>query len=186
MSPEERAAWLEQRTRYVTASEVAVLMGCSPYKTVREWALDKLFGEQEKDSKAMQRGRDREAPILARYAEHVGRPITANTALVVSEAAPWLAATPDGYDGKNTVEIKSVRLHARRSIHDVVSLYAYQVLCQIVCAGAEHGVLAVEYDQEKPLFIADFYSTDPRIGDMLEVTRRAWETVIRDGKMLGG
>lgn len=184
MSPEERAAWLEQRTRYVTASEVSILMGSNPYQTPREWSLNKLFGEIPKDSAAMQRGRDREAPILARYAEHVGRTIVANTALVVSEACPWLAATPDGYDGKNTVEIKSVRLHARRSIHDVTSLYAWQVLCQIVCAGAEHGVLAVEYDQAKPLFIADFYSTDPRIPDMLEVTKCAYERVIVKGEVL--
>ena len=94
----DEASWLEARRKGVTASEIAVLMGLSPYSSPYKLFHQKLgILAADDDNDTMERGRDLE-PVIARkfaaahpeiFIEGNGRELYAHS------SRAWQLATPD-------------------------------------------------------------------------------------------
>lgn len=113
-----REEWLEQRKQFITASDVAAVMGLDPNKS-RAKVLRLKTGQEEAKNidriPAVAAGRHLEAGILAWFAEDHADQYTSvsqnGQSLVVSPVLPCLAATPDGFAGddpQHLVEVKCV------------------------------------------------------------------------------
>jgi putative phage-type endonuclease len=75
--PGDRAAWLDARKGYVGGSEVAALLGLSPWKTPVDLFLDKSGrrADEQEPSEALRLGTELEDYAARRYAEETGRTV---------------------------------------------------------------------------------------------------------------
>ena len=94
--------WLEERTKYVSGSDIAALLGLSPWKSrealVAEFHTPKVW----KDTQNMWWGREMEGPNMAAYGKLTGLVVTPHAALYAR--GPIGATTdavilPDALDG---------------------------------------------------------------------------------------
>jgi putative phage-type endonuclease len=110
------AEWLERRREGVTASEIAVLMGLSPYSSPHALYHQKLgILPDGDDSDVMEKGRVLEPVIAEKFAALHPELMVAGTGreLFASEDRPWQLATPDrllcedmrlDFDGDRVIE----------------------------------------------------------------------------------
>lgn len=100
--------WHEFRKRHIGASDIASIMGVSPYKTCYELYLEKtsLFIDESAPSSAMMEGQKREPEIRQWFEQETG--IALMPQVIESVEFPWLSASLDGIslDGDVFVEIK--------------------------------------------------------------------------------
>lgn len=92
------AEWLEARKQGVTASEIAVVMGLSPYSSPYALWHQKLgLLPPQEDNPMMERGRLLEPYVVAKFAEMHPEFIVEGDGrqLYRHAAAPWQLATPD-------------------------------------------------------------------------------------------
>lgn len=90
----DRSTWLQERRKYLGASEVAAVCGLCPFGSpLTVWASKKGYGENI-DSDATELGRIFEAPLLALYAERTKSTLSHPGTLHRADF-PWMAATPD-------------------------------------------------------------------------------------------
>ena len=130
LSPERRA---EMRTS-VGGSDIAALVGESPWSTPRSVWLAKADLVEDVQSEALYWGSALEIAILNRYREGMPAGVTVrhNTQCVYHAEYPWARATPDGIaaDGDTFwgVEVKTCNAFASRSWDDgVPPWYVMQV-----------------------------------------------------------
>lgn len=72
----DERAWLEERRKHLTASEIMAIVGQHPFKTAYQLQQDKLGqGEPVQDNPAMRRGRQLEPVAAELYAEKTGRQV---------------------------------------------------------------------------------------------------------------
>lgn len=71
-TPEERAAWLAERRNFVTASDVAAVMGLSPHKSRKNVYKDKVYGSTNDIDRLpmVMAGKYNESGILAWHLAH--------------------------------------------------------------------------------------------------------------------
>lgn len=135
-------AWHEYRNRMGNASEVAALMGCSPWfpRTAHELWLIKTGRAQVERTFAMKRGLDLESRARS-YVEHALNEVFEPQ--VVSQER--LSASLDGlsFDGQWVLEIKCPLSGRASATWDYVAAngappehYWWQVQQQLYCAGA--------------------------------------------------
>lgn len=144
-----REEWLAERRNGIGASDIAAVLGISPWATPLELYLDKIGEAAEKeDEPQMRRGRRLEPLVLDFYAEETGRPVTRQQECVVG-AESWMRATLDGFDETAVapVEAKTVNAFAAQEFgeawtDDVPLHYAAQVHWQMMLTGAGVGYLA--------------------------------------------
>jgi len=120
-----RAEWLQERRKYLGASEVAAVCGLCPFGSpLTVWASKRGLLAAT-DSPALQMGRLFEAPLLAYYAAKNRRRLT-QPGLQVKD---WRCATPDAIaDGNRNVQVKVVGGRAAWKWDDGVPVY---VLAQV-------------------------------------------------------
>lgn len=108
----DRAAWLEWRRGGLGGSDVAALLGLSPWASPFDVWLSKIHGATTDDNAAMTRGRRLESAIGAWAAEELSADLLP-AAPMADPDRPWLRGTPDGYlmiDGaRYGLEIKTAR-----------------------------------------------------------------------------
>lgn len=109
----ERAEWLEQRKKYLTASDVAALCGLNSSKRPSEVINEKagLKAAEELDEYLLTQvpaGRHLEAGIATWFLEETPHSTAFGNGnnLLVSPVVPYLAATPDWVVDGQPVEIK--------------------------------------------------------------------------------
>lgn len=107
-----RDMWLAERRNGIGASEVAAIIGVSPYQGPLHVWLDKLGQLPPIDNAAMKWGRRFEDDILEEFVEgHPELTVTASPGLYVVADEPWRRFSPDaiaeGVDGPEYVEIKT-------------------------------------------------------------------------------
>ena len=110
MNHEEREKWLAERKTGIGASEVAGILGLSPWDNpVSIWARKKNLVPEKPDSLRFKVGRKMEGPIAELYAERAGVQLVKPVELFRHETHPLLG-TPDRLvAGKEVgVEIKTV------------------------------------------------------------------------------
>lgn len=77
MSATNRDQWLAERRKGIGGSDIAALLGMSPFKTPVDLWLDKTGrADPTPDNPAMRLGRELEPAVLARYAEQTGRGVS--------------------------------------------------------------------------------------------------------------
>lgn len=149
MNAPDRAAWLAQRRNGIGASDIAAVLGISPWKTPLQLYMDKR-GElpPQEDAPQLRRGRMLEPLVLDFYADETGHQVTRQQECVVG-AEPWMLATLDGFDAIDNapVEAKTVNAFSAQEFgehgSDEVPLhYSAQVHWQMMLTDASTGYLA--------------------------------------------
>lgn len=139
----EHKQWLEERKKYVTASDVPAVLGLNPYKKPIEVYQEKIgVVPPFRGNEHTERGKRME-PIILDFLEKSSPDwkITRNNLLMRSSAYPFLAATPDalGWEmnskGHFPIEVKCPKNPWR----EVPSYYRPQLWAQMIALGAEHG-----------------------------------------------
>jgi len=129
--------WHEARRKAIGASEVAAILGVSPFKSALElWGEKTGLLDSEPDEAALERmgwGTRLEPVILAAYAEQSGLVVTRHpqSEVLYHPRHPEvpLSATPDAFDGEGLVEAKNVSAWLKNDWLDQPPLH-YQIQCQ--------------------------------------------------------
>jgi predicted phage-related endonuclease len=182
------AAWHAARLKYIGASEVATVMGLSPYSSAAElFAEKKGLRPPRMNSALMDRGRWAESAVFQALADRRPEWIVQRAKVHVIDRERRLAATPDGFaqaadrDGIGLVQAKSVSLSYFRDhwllpesdgdlYGDVVIPPAYRVqtITERMLCCTDWAVLAVlitaEFDWHFRLFDID---PDPVLEDQI-------------------
>ena len=142
--------WLEWRKSKVTASEAAVIMGCSPYDTVYSlWQKKTGRKPPTPDNPAMRRGRELEEPIRQWYEEQVNEFFPPE--VVVNPLYNWCAASLDGIslDRKTILEIKTCNAQVFEEALDgkIPENHTWQGLHQLACVPQATCVEFIFYHQ---------------------------------------
>jgi len=105
--------WLEARRTYIGASEVAAVMGLSPYSTPRDVWMEKTGRSVERETNlAMRAGTFMEPFILAEYEMVTGRKGHKPDVIYRSNSAPWLAVNLDWLSDDGTIVADAKRSEA--------------------------------------------------------------------------
>ena len=133
--------WLEARRSLITATDLPVILGLSPWKCEQDLADEKLSGNGQESTLAMRVGLALEDLILAAYSEQTGNKARRVHGLWTSRATPWAAASPDATAAGRLVEAKFSGSRTRFSsgLPDDV---ACQVMWQLYVAETEYADVA--------------------------------------------
>jgi putative phage-type endonuclease len=114
--------WLEARRSLITATDLPVILGLSPYKCEADLADEKAGKAQEPPSLRMRAGLILEGLIAEAYTEQTGRKVLPAGNLVIHPDLEWAAATPDflaydgdGYGSDDTFRIVEAKRTSSRS-----------------------------------------------------------------------
>jgi putative phage-type endonuclease len=178
---DSRAAWLEQRRKVITGTDLAALFGVSRYKkSAMDVWLDKTGrAPADEDNGALRFGRRFERPILEEYAERHKVELTypGAHALIVSPKYDFIGATLDAQhvDDKTPVDAKNLGYRTAEfgpDGSDIVPLaYALQLTAQMIVTGAERSALAVLFNRYE--FNTFYVALDPLVVE--RVLERAQE-----------
>jgi len=150
MSHEQWIAW---RRKGIGSSDAASIMGQSPWRTPYQTWEDKVFGEQQIDNAAMQRGRTYEEAARRCYMRKTGLVVRPRN--MESPTHCWIKASFDGIteDGTRAVEIKVPGQADHRKAADNVITPKYVIQMQ-------HQFQVVQH-----LEVNDYFSYDPMEDD---------------------
>lgn len=87
--------WLEARRSLITATDIPVLLGLSPYKSEATLAREKAGAPASESTVRMRIGTALEPLILAEYEAATGRSCRRFRGLVMHPSIEWAAASPD-------------------------------------------------------------------------------------------
>lgn len=175
-------AWLAYRKTKIFASEVAAIMGKSPWATAEDIFFEKLgLGKERVVTAAMQHGIDNESTALAmlnRLEERNFVPL-----VVESVDYPWLGASLDGFYNdmepyREIAEIKCVS--TRKGLMDalegiVPEVYKIQIQAQLICSGADICLYTVYFEDKISVVRVE---PDPAMqAEIIEATKQFWERV---------
>ena len=99
---EGRDKWLEARKLGIGASDMPVILGLSPWRSILELHSEKVGtteADDLSDNEFIKWGNRLELPILQAYAEETGRPANPSGHLIRSIEHPWAQCTLDGITG---------------------------------------------------------------------------------------
>jgi len=88
-------AWIEARRSLITATDIGVLLGLSPYKCEADLADEKLGGPGQDESVAMRIGTAMQPLIGSEYTRATGRRLRTYRGLLRHPSIEWAAASPD-------------------------------------------------------------------------------------------
>jgi putative phage-type endonuclease len=112
MNAPTRAEFLQARQKYIGGSDVAAILGISPWKTATDLWLDKIKPPVERtgeaNAAAKRRGSRLEPYILDMIRDEHGLEIVARNERYVDEDVPYFAAEIDAETADENVEIKTV------------------------------------------------------------------------------
>lgn len=189
LSPE----WYEVRRSGVAASEVAAVVGLSPYQSRFDLWWEKRTGEQsETENRAMRRGRRYEALILEDFADEHLEFMVRPSVTVRNTERPWQLATPDGlaYDGEHEppwgvwedftpVAVIEAKTGQRRDwgepgTDDVPVEYRCQVLWQMDTLGLSVAYLPVRFGDQYEEYVVEYAEGE------VQILREAAEAFLAD------
>ncbi len=103
-----QAEWLEARRQGVSGTDISVLLGVNPYRSVDDLILDKLGIGKKFEGNAATRAGQRLEPFVANHWAKRNQKIIVNGAFTKSEENPYFVGTPDFLVGDgNGLEIKT-------------------------------------------------------------------------------
>lgn len=166
--------WLEWRKSKVTATDVAAVVGVSPWKTPFQVYLDKIgMAPETYVNDDMKRGKDLEGEARDIINDKLG--LSFKPLCVENGKYPWLGASLDGYyfgsEGSIICEIKCPKI--RDSLVNIPESYMYQVQCQLLLSGSESCIFAV-YEKGKEPLIHTIRPMQSLINRIVEDTCNFW------------
>lgn len=142
---ELKAKFHADRAKSVGASEIAVILGISPFKTKYQLYLEKTGKVRPQDLSnnfAVQKGVIWEPVARAMFEEQTGMKFEPNRTTKSSET-PWLSCLNDGYSSeyRAVLEIKcgGKALHEGAARGEIPDYYFCQVQYELLCANALIG-----------------------------------------------
>lgn len=182
LATSDRAAWLQQRRAGIGGSDVAAILGMSPWRTPLEVYLDKR-GEAapDFDNESMIWGRALEPVIRQQYAERTGREVAVPASILVHPKHEFMLANLDGVtDDDRVLEVKTARSGqdwGEPGSAEIPEVYALQVQHYLAVTGfvvADVAVLIGGSD-----FRIYEVPADPELqGLMIEAEATFWQRVI--------
>lgn len=137
-----RKEWLKLRRSGIGGSDISVIMGVNPYRTIEQLVSDKLHGTESQETEPMQIGRDMENTIARMFKKrmpelHIYNPHVLWRKNEIFLASPdRFATTPQGQD--LIIEIKNTAYFdkTRRS------MAAYQIMWYMFVCNCRGGYIA--------------------------------------------
>lgn len=142
------AEWLEARSKCITATDIAAILGLHPYKSPADVWMDKTGqGRTVEVNQSMRCGSHLEPAIADWWSQEHGRPVT-RAAFVLHPEEPIFGASPDFLVGDDAVlETKWCGPNAAKGFgdgaDDVPAHYLLQVQWQLFVTGRRRGYLCV-------------------------------------------
>ncbi len=157
----DEAEWLENRRAGIGASDVAGIVGLSPYASPFSVWADKVHATERKPSFGMELGKRLEGLILESFEQETGLFVGGRQLHIAHNQFEWAQATLDGlaYESVPWVELETFKRSAglREALgvveaktdgsfgrwREIPDHYQIQVQWQMVVSGLQNGWLAV-------------------------------------------
>lgn len=174
--------WLEERRKGVGGSDVAAIMGLSPWKTAYQVYQEKR--KEVKDWQGNERtdwGKRMEPAIRQWYSDQTGRPVRVPDKIITHSKYPFMLASLDGFtDDRRVVEIKTARSAkgwGEPGTDEIPDYYRVQVEHYMVVTGFEVADVPVSIAGGSP----ELYEvpSDRELQEMIiEACAAFWKRVI--------
>jgi len=173
--------WLEERRKGVGGSDVAAIMGLSPWKTAYQ-----VYQEKRKEVKDWQGnpstdwGKRMEPAIRQWYSDQTGRAVRVPDKIITHSKYPFMLASLDGFtDDGRVVEIKTARSGkdwGEPGTNQIPDYYAVQVHHYMTITGFQVADIPVSIAGSSPsLYVVE---ADKEISEMIiEACAKFWERV---------
>ena len=143
-----RTDWLEKRRQGIGASDIAAVMGLSPWSTPLQVWVSKTVDDvpEVEQSEDMKWGLRMESAILDEFEQRHGQPATDRGTLWRNTDRPWMLATPDGMTYTNTDDGWLAVVDAKKTDSwswddGIPQQYLIQVQWQMAVTGAPQAYL---------------------------------------------
>lgn len=175
---QDTTEWLEFRKKHIGASDVAAILGVSPYRTAQQLFDEKLGNiPAQKENIYMRRGKELEEEARCSFEELTG--LVVFPRVIVSTEYPWLLASLDGMDieGENIVEIKcpGCKDHLIAKSGDVPEKYYPQLQQQMLVTGFNqcYYYSYSPYEPDGNILLSVSFDEEFCI-NLIEKTKRFW------------
>lgn len=169
--------WLMFREKHVGASDSSSIMGCNPFKSIKQLWQEKTLGWEENINENMKRGQDLEP--FARRAYQYLTGLLVEPVVAEHDTYSFLSASFDGItqDFKKAVEIKcGKKSHIQAKKGEIAPYYLCQIYHQMMIADLPE-IHYFSYDGENNVLIT--VSRDNKlIEEMLEKEIAFWDCVV--------
>lgn len=134
--------WLEERRRGIGGSDIAAIMGLSPYKTAyRVYQEKRKEVEDWEGNEATDWGKRLEPALRQWYSDFTGRSVRLPEKIMQHSIYPFMLASLDGFtDDGRIVEIKTARSNkgwGEPGTDQIPDMYALQVQHYMIVTGFE-------------------------------------------------
>jgi putative phage-type endonuclease len=138
-------AWLEQRKKFITATEASALMGVNPYITPSKLLKEKPLPPQKLVSEFLDRGLENEETVLNRALEWLGADLMDSQGFYANPETR-ISATPDGIttDGR-MIEVKCTGIRNLSRWEHPPLYYIMQCQVQMYVTGARENYLMARF-----------------------------------------
>lgn len=178
----EGSSWLEERRKGIGGSDVAAIMGFSPWKTAYQ-----VYQEKRKETRdwegneATDWGKRLEPAIRQWYSDHTGRSVRLPQEILYHNLYPFMLASLDGFtDDGRVVEIKTARSSkgwGEPGTNEIPDYYALQVQHYMIVTGFGVTDVPVSIGGGSP----ELYevAADKELQEMIiEACAKFWQRVI--------
>jgi len=191
--------WYQARRDRISASEIAAVLGLSPWVSPFDLWWHKRTGEDSQaDNKDMRRGHRYEALILEDFAEEHPELSLAPCGFVVNVDRPWQGCTPDSLaydsqgdnamvlDGSVPVAVVQAKSGANRSewgepgTDEIPVHYRCQVLWEMDTLGLNVAYVPVVFGFEYREYVVEYHEADVAL---LREAAQAFLTSVREDRM---
>jgi putative phage-type endonuclease len=180
---EQRSAeWFDLRKKHIGGSDVAPILGISPWKSALDVFNEKISPHVEEAPRNpwMQRGVDLEPEALRAFENETGYLMSPK--VMISDCSPFAIASFDGFDAmgdKRAVEIKcgGEKSHLQAIYGEIPKYYIAQMQHQMYVAELDEIYFCSYRPEyiEKPLYIDIIKRDEEFIASMIEAERRFYE-----------
>jgi len=178
----EGAQWLEERRKGIGGSDVAAIMGLSPWKTpYRVYQEKRKEVDDWQGNEATDWGKRQEPVIRQWYSDTTGRCVYLPEKILFHGKYPFMLASLDGYtDGRRIVEIKTARSGkdwGEPGTNQIPDYYALQVQHYMIVTGFEVADVPVSIGGGSP----EIYEVpaDRELQEMIiEAEAAFWQRVV--------
>jgi len=177
----EKALWLEERRKGIGGSDVAAIMGLSPWKTAYQVYREKRKEVEDWGGNSLTDwGKRMEPAIRQWYSDETGRDVRLPDKIMYHPQHPFMLASLDGFtDDGRVVEIKTARSGkdwGEPGTNQIPDYYAVQVHHYMTITGFQVADIPVSIAGSSPsLYIVE---ADKEISEMIiEACAKFWERV---------
>jgi putative phage-type endonuclease len=178
----EKALWLEERRKGIGGSDVAAILGLSPWKSAYQVYREKRKEVEDfQGNEATDWGKRMEPAIRQWYSDQTGRSVRLPDKIMYSDKYPFMLASLDGFtDCGRVVEIKTARSGkgwGEPGTNEIPDYYAVQCHHYMAVTGFEVTDLPVSIGGGSPALYE--LPADKEIQEMIiEAEAAFWQRVV--------